>query len=452
MTEIFRESGIATPERIRELQRGLYRKAKQDKTYRFYSLYDKVYRADLLRHAYTLVRANKGAPGVDGVTFEALECEEDGVGKFLRALAEELRTETYRPDPVRRVYIPKPDGTRRPLGIPTIRDRVVQAAVKVVLEPIFEADFEEYSYGFRPKRDAHQAVQDITRNLLRGRSEVLDCDLAQYFDSIPHDRLLKVVARRVVDGNILKLVTMWLKAPVVTEREGGKTEVGGGKRSTRGTPQGGVLSPLLANIYLHELDQHWREQRLEARLNARLVRYADDVVVLCRDRAEAAMREVREVIDRLGLTLNEAKTRRVEVWKEACVFLGFEIRMRRSPRTGRAFPMVRPSRKAMRRIRQTIKERTTRSHFARSPADVIADLNVRVRGWVQYYHFGNCTADFNTLRRYLADRVRNFLRRRKGRQPWVYEGHTDQLLHDRYGLYRIPLVAPWKAGTANALR
>lgn len=253
-------------------------------------------------------------------------------------------------------------------------------------------------------------------------------------------------------GTVLKLIKMWLKAPVVTEREDGKKEVGGGKQSTRGTPQGGVLSPLLANIYLHELDQHWREQRREVRLNARLVRYADDVVVLCRGRVEEAMREVREVISRLGLSLNEAKTRRVNAWEEAFVCLGFEIRMRQSPQTGRAFPMVRPSQKAMTRIRQAIKERTTRSHFAKSPAEVIADLNGRVRGGVQYFYVGHCTSDFNKLRRYLADRVRNFLRRRKGRQPWGYEGDTDQLLHDRQGLYRIPLVAPWKAGAAHAGR
>jgi RNA-directed DNA polymerase len=195
-----------------------------------------------------------------------------------------------------------------------------------------------------------------------------------------------LVARRVVDKNILRLIKMWLKAPVVSEREDGKKEVGGGKRSKRGTPQGGVLSPLLANIYLHELDKHWREKRLEARLNARLVRYADDFVVVCRGRAEVAMREVQEVVHRLGLSLNEAKTRRVEAWKESFVFLGFDIRMRRSPRTGRAFAMVRPSKKAMTRIRQAIRERTTRSHFNRPPADVIADLNRRVRGWVQYFH------------------------------------------------------------------
>jgi group II intron reverse transcriptase/maturase len=329
---------------------------------------------------------------------------------------------------------------------------VVQAAVKVVMEPICEADFEECSYGFRPKRDAHQAVRDITGSLMRGRTEVLDCDLSKYFDSIPHGQLLGLVARRVVDKSILKLIRMWLKAPVVTEREDGKKEIGGGKRSKRGTPQGGVLSPLLANIYLHELDKHWREKRLEARLNARLVRYADDFVVMCRGRAEAAMGEIREVVSRLGLSLNEAKTRQVDAWQEAFVFLGFEIRMRRSPKTHKGFAMVRPSRKAMRRIRQAIQEQTTRAHFCCPPEAVMADLNRRVRGWVQYFYFGNCTGDFNKLRRYLADRVRNFLRRRRGRRPWVYRGYTDQILHERYGLYRIPLTAPWKVVAAHALR
>ncbi len=452
MKEIAGSARLRTPDRIQELQRRLYRKAKQEPAYRFYSLHDKVYRADILRHAYAGVKANKGAPGIDGVTFDAIERGSGGPEQFLDQLAEELRSRQYRPAPVRRSFIPKGNGEQRPLGIPTIRDRVVQAAVKVVLEPIFEADFLDCSYGYRPNRDAHQAVADVTQQLRRGRTEVLDCDLARYFDTIPHDQLLKLVARRVVDTYILQLIKGWLKAPIVVERADGTRVLEGGKRSTRGTPQGGVLSPLLANIHLHELDRHWREQQLEQRLEARLVRYADDVVVLCRGRAEAAMREVRAVHSRLGLTLNDAKTRRVELWDESITFLGFELAMRRSPRTGRGFPLVRPSRKALAHIRHAIKAQTTRRQFHRPPAEVIAELNPQVRGWVQYFYYGHCTQEFRKLRRYLTDRVRNYLLRRQRRRAWVYSVYPDPVLYGRYGLYAIPLTAPWRAPPAHARR
>ena len=452
MQEIASVKKLSTPRRIRELQRRLYRKAKQDTAYRFYSLYDKVYRADILRQAYALVRANKGAPGMDGMTFEAIEREEGGVDQFLSHLAEELRTQQYRAAPVRRVLIPKGRQGIRPLGIPIIRDRVVQAAVKMLLEPIFEADFVEFSYGFRPKRSAYQAIADVTRNVLKGRTMVWDCDLAQYFDTIPHGHLLKVVARRVVDKHILRLIKHWLKAPVVVEQGNGKRRWVGGRSTTRGTPQGGVLSPLLANVYLHELDHHWRVHQLEQRFHARLVRYADDGVIICRDQPEAAREEIGRVLTRLGLTLNEAKTRQVDLWQEAVTFLGVEIRMCRSARTGRAFPMVTPSAKALTRIRQAIKERTTRREFARRPAAVIADLNQQVRGWVQYFHYGNCTHAFKKLRRYVADRVRRYLQRRRGQWSWGYTMYPDQLLHERYGLFAIPLTAPWKQVPVHARR
>jgi RNA-directed DNA polymerase len=265
---------LEPPEAVRTLQRKLYCKAKSEPTFRFYLLYDKVYRADLLGHAWALVRANGGAAGVDGVTIAAVEA--DGVGPFLARLAEELRTHTYRSDPIRRVLIPKRKGGERPLGIPTVRDRVVQAATVLVLEPIFEADFQPCAYGFRPKKDAHQAMAEISRTLAQGYTQVLDADLTAYFDSIPHAPLLAAVARRVADRHILRLLTQWLRAPGVVEWDDGKQETRGGKRTRRGTPQGGVISPLLANIYLHAFDTAWRAGGLERRWQARLIRYADD--------------------------------------------------------------------------------------------------------------------------------------------------------------------------------
>jgi group II intron reverse transcriptase/maturase len=280
---------LKTPEQIRELQRKLYQKAKQEPKYRFYLLYDKIYRLDNLGHAYDLVRANKGAAGVDGQTFEGIEGTERGAQEYLEKLAQELRAKTYKPMPVRRVYIPKADGGKRPLGIPTIKDRIVQMATKLVIEPVFEADFQENSYGFRPKRNAHQAMDDIAIHLRAGRTQVIDADISKYFDSIPHEKLLKEVAKRIVDKNILRLIKVWLTAPVVEEEDGTKKYKGNDK----GTPQGGVISPLLANIYLSVLDTLWKTKRIQEEYGARLIRYADDFVVLCRGNTE----RVRQVIE-----------------------------------------------------------------------------------------------------------------------------------------------------------
>jgi RNA-directed DNA polymerase len=267
---------LTTPENIRTLQRKLYRKAKQEPACRFHALYDKVYRADILGHAYALVRARKGGAGIDGITFEAIE-EGEGVAVLIAELEAALRNKTYKSDPVKRVMIPKSDGSQRPLGIPTIRDRVAQMATKLVIEPIFEADFCETSYGFRPKRSAHDAVDDVARTMISGHSEIIDADLSKYFDTIPHAKLMAVVAERISDGAILHLIQMWLKAPVVeVDRNGTKRNVGGGKGSRKGTPQGGVISPLLANLYLHILDRIWERGGLQQRLGARIVRYADD--------------------------------------------------------------------------------------------------------------------------------------------------------------------------------
>jgi group II intron reverse transcriptase/maturase len=270
---------LKTPEKIRQLQRKLYQKAKQEKEYRFYLLYDKVYRMDILNHAYRLVKANKGACGVDGVTFASIEGMKGGVQGYLDVAAKELREKTYKPMAVRRVLIPKADGGKRPLGIPTIKDRIVQMAVKIVIEPIFEADFQDSSYGFRPRKSAHQAVDDVSAQLRRGKTQVIDADIAKYFDTISHEKLLKLVAKRIVDKNILRLIKLWLKAPVVEEDGNGKTRY---KGNDRGTPQGGVISPLLANIYLNVLDTMWKVKKVQERLGARLVRYADD----CAPRAQ----------------------------------------------------------------------------------------------------------------------------------------------------------------------
>jgi len=269
---------LTTPDRIRTLQRKLYAKAKQEPAYRFYALYDKISREDILGHAWRLVRANGGSPGVDGMSFKAIE-DGKGVAAFLRDLACSLKDKTYRAQPVRRVMIPKADGSQRPLGIPTIRDRVAQMAVKLIIEPIFEADFCPHSYGFRPKRSAHDAVDDIANTLWAGYTEVIDADLSKYFDSIPHSKLMTVVAKRIVDGGILHLIKQWLKAPVIGEDDNGvKKNVGGGKGNRKGTPQGGVISPLLANCYLHILDRVWQNRHLKEHLQAHLVRYADDCV------------------------------------------------------------------------------------------------------------------------------------------------------------------------------
>jgi group II intron reverse transcriptase/maturase len=347
---------LTTLETIRTLQRKLYTKAKQEPDFRFYALYDKLYRADILSHAYALVRSNKGAPGIDGVTFEIIE-EGEGRECFLQRLREQLESKTYRTDAVRRVRIPKPDGSQRPLGIATIQDRVVQMAVKLVIEPIFEADFCEHSYGFRPKRSAHDAVDAVANALLTGHCHVIDADLSKYFDTIPHAKLLAVVAERISDGAILALIKQWLKAPVVEEDEDGtRRNDGGGKGNRKGTPQGGVISPLLANLYLHLLDRIWVRRELEARYRARMVRYADDLVICCAGKVEAPMRVLRQVLERLDLDLNETKTRVVDAREERFDFLGFSFHIRRSRKSGKRYPHVEPARRSVQRIKARIKQ------------------------------------------------------------------------------------------------
>jgi len=430
---------LETPEKIRELQRKLYQKAKQEKEFRFYLLYDKVYRMDILSHAYKLVRANKGASGVDGVTFESIEEIEGGEQRYLESMAEELKDKTYKAKPVRRVYIPKTDGSKRPLGIPTVKDRIVQMAVKIVIEPIFEADFQENSYGFRPKRDAHQAIDDVNVHLRYGKTQVIDADISKYFDNIPHDGLLKLIAKRIVDKNILKLIKMWLKAPVVEEEDGKKKYKGNDK----GTPQGGVISPLLANIYLNVLDTIWKVKKVQERLEARLIRYADDFVVLCKGNTDRILRGIKTVLGDLRLSLHEGKTKVVDARKESFNFLGFTIGVKENPKTDKTFPLIIPSKKAMRHIKAEIKNLTCRRNLALPKEDVVNKLNGKVRGWVNYFYYGNCSSNLSRLKGYLDERVRTYLRRKYSIKGRGYRAFSYKYLHEDLGLYKIPTTAPW---------
>ena len=439
---------LETPEKIRTLQRKLYCKAKQEPAFRFYALYDKIYRRDILQHAYNLVRQNKGAPGIDGVSFAAIE-RGAGEAAFLAELEEALRSKTYNPEAVKRVRIPKPDGTTRPLGIPTIRDRVAQMAVKLVIEPIFEADFSDRSYGFRPQRKAHEAIDDISYALNHGQTTVIDADISKYFDTIEHHKLLKLVAERISDGELLRLVKLWLKAPV--RDEAGRT-IGGGKKNRRGTPQGGVISPLLANIYLNLLDRIWDRKELDQGLRARLVRYADDFVVLCAAGTQRPEAIVHQVLDALGLSLNETKTRVVDTKTESFDFLGFEIKMVVSQRTGNAYPQVQPARKSIRRIKDRVKHLTRRSMTPVQLDAIIETVNQSLRGWVGYFHYRNCSQVLSEVKTFSEQRLRIHLRNRHKLKYWSqgYARFPNRVLYERYGLYKMPTTAGWHK--AHALR
>ena len=443
---------LTTPDTIRTLQRKLYAKAKQEPAYRFYALYDKISREDVLTHAWRLVKANRGSPGVDGISFEAIE-NGIGIDTFLRELARDLEDKTYRAQPVRRVMIPKADGSQRPLGIPTIRDRVAQMAVKLIIEPIFEADFCPHSYGFRPKKSAHDAVDDITKALWAGYTQVIDADLSKYFDSIPHAKLMAVVAERIVDGGILALIKQWLKAPIIGEDENGvKRTVGGGKANRQGTPQGGVISPLLANCYLHLLDRIWQRRHLKGKLQAHLVRYADDFVVMCRKDVEEPLKAVRHVLERLDLSLNEAKTHIVDAAHASFNFLGFTIQMSQGASTGKSRPNVRPADKSLKKIKARLTELTGRNLTAIPLSDVVGNVNRSLRGWVNYFHYRNSSTVMGKVRHHAEDRLRTHLMKRhkiRNRKAALCR-FPRRDLYERYGLYKPPMGAGWSSAHAVA--
>jgi RNA-directed DNA polymerase len=400
---------LETPDKVRTLQRKLYCKAKAEPAFRFYLLYDKICREDILRHAYALARANAVAPGVDWVTFKQID--ESGVEAWLAGLREELVSKTYRPDPVRRVAIPKPGGGERPLGIPTIRDRVVQTAAKIVLEPIFEADFEDSAYGYRPRRSAVDAVKETHRLICRGYTDVVDADLSKYFDTIPHSDLLKSVARRIVDRLVLQLIKLWLKAPV-EERDGdGKRRMCGGKSSARGTPQGGVVSPMLSVIYMNRFLKHWRRSGRGEAFRAHIVNYADDFVILSRGHAEEALAWTKAVMTKLGLTINEAKTSVKNARKESFDFLGYTLGPRHFRNGGRWYLGAAPSKKSVQRVKRKISDLLRPSNTGAWP-QVGARLNRLLGGWAAYFSYGSIASAYQAVDRHLYDRVCAFLRRR----------------------------------------
>jgi RNA-directed DNA polymerase len=420
---------LTTPEKIETLQRKLYAKAKAEPDFRFYQLYDKIYRADILAHAYALAQANKGAPGVDGVTFETIEAA--GEGEWLTALAEELREKTYRPQPVRRVMIPKPGGGERPLGIPTIRDRVVQTAAKLVLEPVFEADLDPEAYGYRPGRSALDAVRRVHGHLKAGYTDVVDADLSKYFDTIPHDELVQCVARRISDKHVLALIKMWLKTPVEERTGTGGRRLTGGKGSKRGTPQGGVISPLLANIYMNRFLKYWRQNGLGQRLRAHVVVYADDLVILSRRQAGKAHEVLKDVMTRIGLTVNETKTKLREATSERFDFLGYTFGPYWDRRTGKRYLGAGPSAKSRQRLKAKVHALTVPGNVVPWPA-VCAQLNSMLEGWQAYFGYGTLSQTYKDVNWYVANRVRHFLRRRhKVRSRGSRQFSTERVFNDR---------------------
>jgi RNA-directed DNA polymerase len=400
---------LEIPDKVRDLQIKLYQKAKNEPEFRFYQLYDKVYREDVLWRAWTLQKKNHGDPGVDGESFE--DIEEAGVGKWMEGLRKDLHDKTYQSQPVKRVMIEKPGGGERPLGIPTIRDRVAQTAAKLILEPIFEADLEPNVYGYRPRRSAEDAIQEVEGLLKQGYTDVVDADLSGYFDSIPHSEVMKCVSRRVVDRHMLHLVKMWLEAPVEEEDENGKRRRTGGKDHHKGTPQGGVISPLLANLYMNRMLKGWRRTGRGEQFRAKIVNYADDFVILSRGKAKEALEWTKAVVTRLDLTLNEKKTCLRNAREEHFNFLGYTFGPHYSPRTGQRYCGYSPSRKGVDRIKEKVREHLTPSNCA-SWEGVRDQLNLKLKGWQRYFRLGSPWKAFQAVDQYVEERVRYFLRRR----------------------------------------
>jgi group II intron reverse transcriptase/maturase len=395
---------------------------------------------DVLWAAWQKVRANKGSSGIDKMT--VAEIETTGAGGYIKAIHEELKAKQYRPQPLRRVWIPKSNGRQRPLGIPTVKDRIVQQAVRMVIEPIFEAHFEECSYGFRPGRGCQQAAKEVVKYLNWGLTHVVEADIVNCFGNIPQQRLMKAVALRIADGAVLKLIRQWLSSGVM--------ENGQYHETTMGTPQGGVISPLLANIYMDALDQVWKRRNMPDRdvTNAHLVRYADDMVVLTDLRPENPMKLLERVLGKLGLEMHPEKTRILNAKTEDFDFLGYNFRQRKNPKTGKWFCLMQPSQKAQNNLREKIRKVTAPSGKEKTGVVVRERVNPILRGWINYFRIGNSGRVFNKIRHFAAARMRRFIRRRQGRHGYGWKTITSEILYGKLGLfcdYRVVRYRPVQA-------
>ena len=435
------ELWIKTSPKVRKLQRVLYRKAKAEPHWRFYSLYGELYRQDILSDALDQVIANDGVPGVDGFEVETLAKNEAYRAAWLLALAEEMRTKTYRPSPVLRVYIWKDQARtkRRALGIPTVKDRVVQSAAVIVLQPILEADFHDHSYAYRPKRRTHQAMDKVKEAMLSGKVEVVDADLSSYFDMIPHRELLQLVAKRVSDGSVLRLIKTWLRAPIVEEdRDTGCRKVSANRC---GTPQGGVISPLLANLYLNDLD-HAVNEKCEQKPT--MVRYADDLLILCKPGQGAGLQtRLKRWLEARKLKLNEEKTRLVDTRKEGFEFLGFSVAWRQGMKSKRRYPHVEPSAKSLAKLRDKVRMELDVRTRNQPAVAVVRKVNQITRGWATAFHYGNSTHVFSNQQAFVRNRLRRWLWRKYSRTHGLFEFFTDDRLHGQYKLWHWPLTAAW---------
>lgn len=424
---------LLPPSTVGKLQAALHAKAKEAPGYRFYALYDKLYRPDVLAFAFQRCRANGGAAGVDGQTFADIEAY--GVDRWLGELTQELRNKTYRPQPVKRVWIPKADGKQRPLGIPCIRDRVVQMAAVLVLEPIFEADLLPEQHAYRPGKNALQAVEAVKQLLDEGYTEVVDADLSGYFDSIPHTELMKSVARRVSDRQLLRLIKAWLEAPVEERDErGNRQRTTRNKDEGRGTPQGGVASPLLANLYMRRFLLGWKVKGYEASLQAYIVNYADDFVICTRDHAAEAMEAMRGLMQKLKLAVNEKKTRCCKLPGETFTFLGYTFGQCYSRRTGRDYLSPYPSDKKVQSLCQEVSELTDRRTVGRGTQEVVGKLNEKLRGWADYFCLGPVVHVYEVVTKHVRRRLRRWLCKKHKVKRRGYGRFPNEYLHDRLGL------------------